>query len=326
VTSAPPVAIILPAYESAQTIRRSLRCLARQTVRSFEVYVVDSSPSDATAEIVRTEFPWVRLLRAKVRLLPHAARRVAIEVSTAPVLVFTDPDAYAIPDWLERLLAAHRRWGGPVAGGVACYGNRWIDIGIHWRKFGAWVPGGRERWMVDAPSVNLLVPRRLLAEVGGIRGDLWLGDVLLTRSLAAAGWPTRFVPQALVYHHHLSGVSGLLRERFVRGRELARVRVDEERWSRLRIGLWLAMTVFPVRFLRAVLRDIGHARRARTLPRLLATLPVSQMGTLAALAGEVVAYLAAERRRRSATGASRLAGALASSARRTPKLRPPCAC
>lgn len=297
VTNTPQVAIILPAYNSEQTIRRALLCLARQTVRSFEVYVVDSSPSDATAHLVRNEFPWVRLVRARRRLLPHAARQVAIAVSAAPIVVFADPDAYAAPDWLERLLAAHQRWGGPVSGGVACYGNRWIDVGIHWRKFGAWLPGGRERWITDAPSVNLLVPRRLLTEVGGICGDLWIGDVLLTRTLAAAGWRTRFVPHAVVSHHHTGGWSGLLRERFVRGRELGRWRIDEQRWSALRGALWLTLTVLPLRYLRALLRDLGNAHRARSLASLLSTFPISQTGTLVAFAGEVVGFIEAVCRR-----------------------------
>jgi glycosyltransferase involved in cell wall biosynthesis len=292
----PAVDVIIPAYESARTIRGTLRALEQQTFRDFAVTVVDSSPNEETASLVEAEFPWVRLIRWPARLLPHAARTIALERTTADVVVSTDPDAYAAPDWLAVLVAAHQQWKGPVAGAVACYGQRWLDHGIHWRKFGLWLPRGPERWITSAPSVNLLVPRSLLGLAGGFRGDVWNGDVLLTQTLAAAGWPTRFVPEAVVFHHHLMTFRGLLRERFIRGRELANLRAGEGRWGRKKIALWVLLTVLPVRYARALARDVLNAHRVGELGGFFATFPVSQGGTLAALAGELVGFGAALRR------------------------------
>ncbi|GIW06838.1 MAG: hypothetical protein KatS3mg060_1643 [Dehalococcoidia bacterium] len=290
------VDLIIPAFRSEKTIRQSLRSLEQQTFRRFTVTVVDSSPTDKTAQLLYDEFPWVRLIRAPQRLLPHSARNLGIENSQSPIVVTTDPDAYAEPTWLEQLLKAHDQWQGPVSGGVACYGNRWIDRGVHWRKFGGWLPFGPERWIDHAPSVNLLIPRRLLDQVGGFRGNLWHGDVLLTQRLAAEGWPTRFVPNAVVYHHHLMTLGELVCERFVRGRELAWLRAVEGRWSRSRIAIWVVLTLLPFRYVRALLRDLSWARQANAVGDFLATFPVSQAGTLAALAGETIGWTETLRR------------------------------
>ncbi|GIW10889.1 MAG: hypothetical protein KatS3mg061_1946 [Dehalococcoidia bacterium] len=280
-------AVVIPAYCSLPTLLGTLRALGDQTVRPAEVVVVDSSPDEATARAVGELFPSVRLLRSTTQLLPLAARNRGVAATTAELIATTDPDAYPIPRWLERLLRAYERTGRPVAGGVACVGQRLHDRACHLRKFGNWLPAGPERDLTDAPTVNLLLPRRLIEQVGGFPPQSWVGDVLVTRRLARLGYPTRFVPAAVVYHHHLTTAEQLLAERLTRGAELMAYRLVAERWSRGRAWLWLAL--FPARYLRALARDFEHAARAGNPAEVLLTAPLAQAATLAAHAGEAAA-------------------------------------
>ena len=80
-----------------------------------------SSPGEAaeiTGQIAREGFPGVRFKRSERRLLP-TTRTLGVERSRGELLAFTDPDVYARPDWLERLVAAYRATGELVVGALA---------------------------------------------------------------------------------------------------------------------------------------------------------------------------------------------------------------
>ena len=93
-SGAPTLSIVIPAYDSHATLGGCFEAIGKQTFREFELVVVDSGPSDESERIVRRDFPWVRFERAPGRLLPHAARNRGVEISSAEVIVFTDPDIY----------------------------------------------------------------------------------------------------------------------------------------------------------------------------------------------------------------------------------------
>ena len=70
----PSVSILVPCYDSRDTIGACLESLMQQDPDiGREIIVVDSSPDDMTAWISRS-FPQVILIRSKERLLPGVAR------------------------------------------------------------------------------------------------------------------------------------------------------------------------------------------------------------------------------------------------------------
>ena len=52
----PAVSVVIPAHNSAETIRETLESVRIQTYRDFEVIVVDDGSSDDTARILRDEW------------------------------------------------------------------------------------------------------------------------------------------------------------------------------------------------------------------------------------------------------------------------------
>lgn len=286
----PALSVIIPAYNSHDTIERCLEALSRQTFRDFETIVVDSGPDRTTERLIPERFPWVRFERSPRRLLPHAARNRGVEISRGGLLVFTDPDIYAHPEWLERLLEAHRSTGEVIVGALACYGGRWVDQGIHLCKFSKWLPGGAPRPVDMSPTANMLLSRQQFEEAGGLPGADMLGDVTLSRSLHQNGRRLWFEPRAVVEHHHVQKVKDYLRERYTRGKMFGDLRVG---WlaGRRRASLkYLAVTVLPVRLAR-ILALVGlHSWQAGQTGRYLATLPLVVVGHGASLAGEAMAY------------------------------------
>ncbi len=111
------VSVIIPSYNSCNTIAKSLAALhTQQTVVSFETIVIVSS-SDGTAELIEHDFPGVKLIRSEQRLYPGAARNLGIAEASGEILAFTDADCIADPGWVEAIVQAHRS-GESVIGGI----------------------------------------------------------------------------------------------------------------------------------------------------------------------------------------------------------------
>ncbi len=281
--------MVIPAYRSQATIAGCLAALRRQTFGAFETVVVDSSPDDATGREVAA-FAEVRYERSATRLLPQAARNAGAALGRGELLVFTDPDVYPAPAWLEHLVAAHRQTGGVVVGALACHGRRWLDLGIHLCKFSKWLPGGPPRPVDMGPSANLLCPRRLFAAAGGFTGDMLMSDTTLSWRLRREGRVLWFEPAAVVEHHHLDRLRDFLGERYRRGRRFASLRME---WLGGRLAprlLYLAASALPVRLATNLAHAARHAWRAGELPAYLATMPLVALGFAASLAGEVTGY------------------------------------
>jgi GT2 family glycosyltransferase len=281
--------VIIPAFESHATVRATLESLRAQTTRDFETILIDSSRSDGVARVA-ADFPEVRFHRSGQRLLPHEARNVGIQMAGRDLLVFTDPDIVAAPDWLEKLVAASRTVDGPVAGAVASLQRDWLNLGIHLAKFDLWLPGGEMRIVPVAASVNFVCPRLLLEKVGCFNGQEMIGDTLLSWDLIELGHKLRLAPDAIVYHDHRSSWVGLLRERFVRGADFARLRVERANWSSLRRFVLLLATILPVRLIKLTMRSLRGAARGGCFLDALKTLPVIVSGHAAWLAGETMSY------------------------------------
>jgi glycosyltransferase involved in cell wall biosynthesis len=99
------VSVIVPAYNAAWCIERTLDGALSQSRPPEEIIVGDDGSSDETADLVERRFgAAVTVLR-----LPHrnsaAARRVAIERSSGDWIAFLDADDFWLPRKLERQLA-----------------------------------------------------------------------------------------------------------------------------------------------------------------------------------------------------------------------------
>src|SRR5262245_13616920 len=112
------VSVIVPSYNSKQTIARCLRALREQIASDdIEIIVVDSS-IDGTAQMIAHEFPDVQLYKFKQRKYPGDARNFAISKASGKILAFTDADCIPASNWIEEIIKAHKddypSFGGAV--------------------------------------------------------------------------------------------------------------------------------------------------------------------------------------------------------------------
>jgi glycosyltransferase involved in cell wall biosynthesis len=279
------LSIIVPAYRSQKTVMSSLASLtAQEGCGEVEVIVVDSSPDDATEAIVREHFPGVVYEHVRDRLLPHAARNRGAALARGDLILFTDPDIIAPPDWGRRMMDMQAGHNGVAVAAIACYGERWLDLGIHFCKYGNWLPGGAVRKIGIGPTSGMLCSRAAFTRVGGFQGEYMLADTLISEAFIAAGIPLWFMPWPAAAHWHTSGFGAFLRERAERGREYGLLRL--QRGARGRWRTLAVLALLPLRLVSQTARTARHAIRGHQSREFLAALPVLVCGHAAWLFGE----------------------------------------
>ena len=301
-SEAPHWSVIVAAYHSDGVIAGCLAALREQSVRDVEVIVVNSSPEDRTAGIVRQRFPEVRLIENPTRLLPHAARNAGVAEARGALLVFTDADCRPRPDWLERLGDAVAAGHDVVCGSIELDGDGYFAEGVHLCKYSFRDPKLAAGPTAIAGTANACYSRTAWDRVGPFDGTRFAGDAILSLRAAAEGLRPWYAPAAVVGHRYEDRFPGFLRERVERGADFADARMGLEGWSRARAALHVL--AFPLLPFAPLLRTARHAWTAGGLGTYLATLPLQFAGHLAWSAGEFPRHVRHALGRRAAAAAA----------------------
>ncbi len=124
------LSIIIPAYNSAETIAETLTSIQAQTVSDWEAIVVDDGSSDSTAEIANQ----FGIKDSRIRLLIQsnqgvsAARNAGIKFAKFDWLLFIDADDWISPQYLEKMAEALAK--DPSCDAIHCGGIRINADGI----------------------------------------------------------------------------------------------------------------------------------------------------------------------------------------------------
>ena len=101
----PSISVIMPIYNAAGCLHRSLHSVLRQTLPDFELIVVDDCSTDGSADILRE----YRALDDRVKVFstaknggPGAARNVGLGVARGRYIAFLDSDDFWMRNKLER--------------------------------------------------------------------------------------------------------------------------------------------------------------------------------------------------------------------------------
>jgi len=277
----PTVSVIVPCYNSEQTIRACLAAIiAQQTAVPYDVTVVDSS-NDQTSQIVASEFPSVRLIHLDRRTFAGAARNIGARSTGAPFCLMIDSDCIARPDLIERVIARHREAEYAAVGGSLRNGTTRSLSGLtgYLLEFKEFIPEAPMRLEKTVPTANVAYRREILERHGYFDEGMWLAeDVLFNWKIHKSGGRILFDPEIEVTHLNRTG-----------WRRVLSYQVSLGKWSaeaRKRGGMpgdillrhpWLILLMPLVRFVRAAIWLAGTG--AQTF---LAFLLISPMYLLAA--------------------------------------------
>ena len=174
----PEVAFIVPSFQSASTLDRTLdSILDQRTTASCRILVVDSSPSNPMPELGR-RYPEVEVIRSEERLFPGAARNLGAARTEARWIAFVDADAALQTDWLERLLGFLADKPGGAAGGWVANANPDGTPSriLHWLEFSEYLPGHPTARRDRLSTSNLLIRRTDFQMTGGFDEKLAMSE------------------------------------------------------------------------------------------------------------------------------------------------------
>lgn len=227
-TTSPLATVAVVSWNTRELLRLCLDSLQPEhEAGRAEVWVVDNASTDGSAEMVRTEFPWVNLKASEENLGFGPAVNAVARESTAPWLVPANADIELAPGSLNSLIDASERTArtGMVAPRLLLPNGETqhsvhpfptlratllTNLGIERLSprladrlctVGHWNPDRRRR--VDwAHGACLLVRREAFDAIGGFDPDQWMyaEDLDLAWRLRRAGWATRYEPTAEVHH------------------------------------------------------------------------------------------------------------------------------
>ncbi len=213
--AAPRSSVIIPTWNGCALLKEALRSLRAQTDSDFETIVVDNGSTDGTVEMLRAEFPEVRLVPFPENRGFAVAVNAGLGVARGRYLVLFNNDAEAEPRWLEALVAVLE--ARPEVGSVACkmltardptvvdsagaaMGLFAYDIGRGERD-GAPFDAARE---ILCPCAGAAAYRRELFDAVGTFDEAffaWFEDVELGIRAQLSGFRCWYEPAARVRHH-----------------------------------------------------------------------------------------------------------------------------
>jgi glycosyltransferase involved in cell wall biosynthesis len=108
------ISVIIPSYNRAETIRRSVDSVLNQTYSDIEVIVVDDCSTDNTIDIISNYDDRVRCIRHEQNRGACAARNTGIMNAKGEYIAFQDSDDEWFPDKLEKQIKALESSGSDV--------------------------------------------------------------------------------------------------------------------------------------------------------------------------------------------------------------------
>jgi cellulose synthase/poly-beta-1,6-N-acetylglucosamine synthase-like glycosyltransferase/peptidoglycan/xylan/chitin deacetylase (PgdA/CDA1 family)/spore germination protein YaaH len=221
----PRVAILIPAYNEAKVIARTIRSVMMSNYKNIRIIVIDDGSTDNTYQIA-TETYAADIASGRLTVLtkPNGGKaealNFALRQTDEEVYIGIDADGVIAHDAVGRLVChfANPRIG--AVAGNAKVGNR-VNLWTRWQALEYITSQNFERRALDLFDVVMVVPGAIGAwrtaavkAGGGYHPDTVAEDADLTMNLLEQGYSVIYEDQALAFTEAPVNADGLARQRF----------------------------------------------------------------------------------------------------------------
>ena len=210
--SEPTISVIIPVRNEAAKIEQCLEAVFPQSLKPYEVIVVDGHSTDGTVERAQ-KFP-VKVLYEDYHTRGGACQ-VGIENAASEYVAFTDADCIPDRNWLQYLVNSFEKEVVGVGGQTRYNGKplwgRSIDLAFATLLGSANSVEGRlfqnRRFVNSISGCNSIYRKQDVLEAGGFNTGFVAEDTELSKRLLKRG-KLLYIPTAIVVHEQEKSLKG----------------------------------------------------------------------------------------------------------------------
>ncbi|SFG96327.1 glycosyltransferase family 2 protein [Sporolactobacillus nakayamae] len=98
--------VCIVTWNSQKYMRRCLRCLREQTMKDFELLIIDNASFDKTLDIIQQEYPTANIVKNDKNLGFCGGHNLGINLSKGDFYMPLNPDVFIEKNFLENMLLA----------------------------------------------------------------------------------------------------------------------------------------------------------------------------------------------------------------------------
>ena len=213
----PLISVVILNWNGIKVLEQCLSSLKGQTYVPLEIIVVDNASTDGSVDVVREEFPNVRLIVNERNLGFGGGNNIGIRAATGRYIMMLNNDTRLDPRCIEELKRAIEkgdRFGACASKILLEYEDDLIDAaGIVVCPDGLSIGRGRlekgdryneETEVFFASDCACLYRREMLEDIGFYDEDFfaYADETDMGWRAHLAGWRCIYNPKAVVYHFH----------------------------------------------------------------------------------------------------------------------------
>lgn len=224
------LSIIIVSWNVGELLRSCLASIeAGRDKLALEVIVVDGGSADGSPEMVRAEFPWVRLVARPDNVGVPKGNNIGLEQASGRYILLLNPDTVILGNALQTMVAhleanpAVGALGGQLLnpdGSVQSSRRRFPSLATAFFESTWLEPLAPRRllnhyYLLDRPDnalsqvdwvvgACLLVRHDIVAQIGGLDEGYFMYSEELDwcKRIKAAGWQIVYLPTAQIIHHY----------------------------------------------------------------------------------------------------------------------------
>jgi GT2 family glycosyltransferase len=230
------VSVIMPVKNDVENVRSSINSILKQ--KPSEIIIIDGASKDGTVESIKD-------MPVKIIVEPRPggalARNIGIKKSKGEILLFTDSDCVACPNWIKNHLEAlkkydvvmgkivlHKGWRNSIIAKSLEYGLLpyfdfpFLDKNVETLPF----------W--NLYTSNLSLKRSVLKNVGLMDEDFKLVGSEDTEFgyRISKKYKIGYAPDAIIYHKHKKSFRSAMKRAVIAGRQSAFLKTKTQQKNR----------------------------------------------------------------------------------------------
>ena len=209
------VSVVIPNFNGMAYLDGVLSSLERQTIRNFEVILVDNGSTDGSCAFVSAEYPWVHMIQLPENYGFSRAVNEGIHAARSPYVLLLNNDTEAEPDFLEEMVAAlrrHKKAFSCQAKMIQLHDHdKMDDAGNYYCALGWAFARGKDKDInhydkeqkIFSACAGAAIYRREVFKKIGLFDEMhfaYLEDIDVGYRARIEGYYNEYCPKALVYH------------------------------------------------------------------------------------------------------------------------------